>query len=88
MIAVEHYLRRVRDLLSSVAAILTHDEQAEVSYLVDHGEPAEALRTLAWIIVEEDKRVPAAALAAIKDLTAGLVDEKDLPDRLDDFAAR
>lgn len=87
MTMLDDYLHRVRSLLSSVATVLTAEQQEEVSHLIDHGEPAEALRALAWIVVEENKRIPVRAIGAIRELTAGLVDEQDLPENLNDFAA-
>ena len=87
MTKLDDYLHRVRGLLSSVASVLTVEEQDELSHLIDHGEPAEALRALAWIVVEENKRIPASAIAAIRELTSGLVDENDLPNKLSDFSA-
>jgi hypothetical protein len=83
MTSPELYLRRVRQLLFSVAEVLSVAEQAEVAHLVDHGEPAEGLRTLAWILVEENKRVPASVIAEIRALTLNWFSESDLPDNLE-----
>jgi hypothetical protein len=83
MTSLENYLLRVRNLLTSVSGVLTDAEQAEVSHLIDHDECGEALRTLAWIVVEENKRIPASAIAAIRELSQGLVAEGDLPETLD-----
>ena len=79
----ENYLLRVRGLLESLSAVLTAEEESEVRHLLDHGEPAEALRSLAWIVVDDGKRIPSSSIAAIRELTAGLVDAADLPDNLD-----
>lgn len=84
---LEDYLLRVRELVSSVASVLTTEERDEVAHLIDHGEPAEALRTLAWIIVEENKQIRSSVVSKIRELSAGLVDEADLPNDLDKFAA-
>ncbi|MGC4367989.1 hypothetical protein [Hydrogenophaga sp. R2] len=83
----EIYIVRVQRLLADLSLALTIDEQREVTHLADHGEPAEALRTLAWIVVDGDRRIPAEAIAAIRELTAGLIDESDLPDNLDSYAS-
>ena len=82
----EAYLHRVRGLVESVSVMLTDDEKRNVHHLIDHSEPAEGLMTLAWIIVEGRKRVPAATIASIRELTAGLVDPADLPADLDAHA--
>jgi hypothetical protein len=87
MMSLENYLLRVRQLLVSVSGVLTAAEQAEVSHLIDHDECGEALRTLAWIVVEENKRIPASAIAAIRELSQGLVAEDDFPENLDDYSS-
>jgi flagellar biosynthesis regulator FlbT len=81
------YLARVRALVSSASDRLTLAERQEVEHLVDHDEIGEALRTLAWIIVDEDKRVPSSVLSGIRELSAGLISAEDLPPRLDSHAA-
>ena len=86
MTSPETYLLRVRELLSSVSNILTVEEMREICYLVDHDEPAEALRSLAWIVVDGGKRVPASVIGAIRELTLNLIDKSDLPDDLDAHA--
>jgi hypothetical protein len=82
----EKYLAEVREVLKSAERVLTVAEIGEVEHLIDHGEPAEGLRSLAWIIVEEDKKVSAATISGIRELTAGLVDPEHLPPNLDRFA--
>jgi hypothetical protein len=81
------YLQRVEDLVASLASSLSEAEQRDVSHLIDHGEPTEGLRTLAWIIVEGNKRVPRSAIALIYELTSELIEREDLPRNLDDHAA-
>lgn len=87
MTTLEDYVNQVRQLLASVSPILTDTEQAEVSHLIDHDECGEALRALAWIVVEENKRIPASSIAAIRELSEGLIDETDLPPNLDSYAS-
>ncbi|NLS95807.1 MAG: hypothetical protein GXX96_27040 [Planctomycetaceae bacterium] len=70
-------------MLASVRSILSNQESAEVEHLIAHDECPEALRTLAWIIVEEGKRVPRETIEAIRQLSEGLIDEKHMPDDLD-----
>jgi hypothetical protein len=80
---LEDYLGRVRGLLISLANRLTRGEQKEVEHLIELGEPAEAMRELAWLIVEENKIVPAETIVALRALTSGLIEEKDMPAGLD-----
>lgn len=75
----ELFVGRVRGLLISMWGTLSPDESAEVQHLIDHDEVGEALRTLAWIIVEADKRISRDAYNAIRELSAGLVDDKHMP---------
>jgi hypothetical protein len=43
------------------------------------------MRSLAWIIVERRLKVPAATVAELRDLTAGLIEDEHMPPDLDDF---
>lgn len=83
MTALDDYLGRVRGLLISLADRLTPEECAEVEHLIAHGEPAEGLRTLAWIIVDERKTIPAEAMASLRELTAGMIEVDHMPPGLD-----
>ncbi len=87
MTSPENYLLRVREFLTSLSVVLTAEEQSEVWHLIDHGEPAEGLRTLAWIVVDGEKRLLRSEINSIRELTSGLVDESDFPTNLDAFAA-
>lgn len=87
MTSFEDYMHRVRLLLASLSGYLTDIEQEEISYLIDHDECGEALRTLAWIVVEENKRIPVPAIATIKELSVGLVADQDMPPDLDSHAS-
>jgi hypothetical protein len=82
---LEDYLGRVRSLLISLANRLTPGEQKNVEHLIEHGEPAEAMRDLAWIIVEGNKMVPAETIVALRALTSGLIEEKDMPTNLENY---
>jgi len=78
------YLGRVQQLLSSLSGHLTDAEVKEVQHLIDHGEPAEGMRALAWIIVEGRKRVPREAIITLKELASGFIEERHMPTGLDD----
>ena len=84
MSATDDYLGRVHALIWAVADSLSAGERDEVQHLIDHGEPTEGLRSLAWIIVDGDKHVPASVIASIRELSEGFVLATDLPPDLDD----
>ena len=83
MSTFDDYIGRCRGLVISLSEILSPDECAEVEHLIDHDEAPEAMRSLAWIIVEGDKRVPAEAVAAIRELSAGFVADEHMPAALE-----
>jgi hypothetical protein len=69
----EQYLQEVCDLIDSLRSILTEAEVAEVEHLVDHDEPVEGLRALAWIIHDEKKNVTANSVTSILRLIGDAV---------------
>ena len=79
MMTPEQYVYDVRQLIVKLRNALTDSEVAEVNHLVECGEPAEGLRTLAWIIFDEKKNVNNASIVAIITLMGDLVSEADLP---------
>ena len=74
------YHQQIQELLSLIRAQLTAAEIAEVHHLIDHGEPAEGLRALAWIIEEEKKQVPLSVKRSICGLTRGLIGDEHMPE--------
>ena len=54
--------------------------------LVERYDPEEGLRLVAWALWDAQVRVPAWVVAAIRDLTAGVVPRSELPADLDDLA--
>lgn len=82
---MEDYLRQVREVVHGCSQELNEYELAEAEHLIAHGEPAEGLRTLAWIISEKKVRVPARTIRAIRELTEGLLDPSHLPQDLDQY---
>lgn len=86
MSALDDYLGRVRATLWAAAEIVSAAGLAEAQRLVDHGEPAEGMCILAWVIVNEDVRVPAALIRDIRELSEELVPADELPASLDDHA--
>lgn len=75
----ELYLQEVRSLVDSMRDILSESEISEVEHLIDHDEPVEGLRTLAWIIHDEGKAVSANTVVTILRLIGGSLPEHHLP---------
>jgi hypothetical protein len=87
IVALQHrFRRRLHAVVARLDCVLTSEQRALVEHLIDHSEGGEAMLTLAGILVEGRKRVPASAIAEIRDLADGLVDEKDFPPDLDSCA--
>lgn len=85
MSAMDAYYGRVQATLWESAGWVSIERRAWAQHLIDHGEPAEGMRALAFAIVEEGTPVPRSLIVAIRDLSEGLVDEEDMPTNLDDF---
>ena len=68
---------RIRGPLTSLGSTLPREEASEVDELLAHAELGEALRSLAWLIVEEDKPVVMADLYDLESLATqmGMTDE-------------
>jgi hypothetical protein len=75
----EHYLGRVRGLVIALSDLVPRERAAEVDRLVDHGEPAEGLCSLAWALHNVSASVPAWAVHDICELTEGLVAPEHMP---------
>jgi hypothetical protein len=74
----------VRGLVIALGDTLTSNESAEVDELLDHAELGEALRTLAWLIVEEHKHIAAADIDEIRALAQRMGISDELPQTLDE----
>lgn len=75
----EEVLGRIRGLLIGMGSQLAPSESAEVVDLLDHAELGEGLRTLAWIVVDESKRLTFAEMAEFRDLAIRMDIVKELP---------
>jgi hypothetical protein len=75
----EEYLGRVRATAWRAAAFLPVEQLDEVHRLIDCGEPAEGLCSLAWAIVNDQALVPRDLIDAIYEHTAELIDEEFMP---------
>ena len=83
MSAQEDYLQRLRHVLTQVEPALSAEEHADIRRLVDHDEGGEAMLTLAWILVDGGRRVPATTIRDIRELAEGLIEPSDFPPNLD-----
>ena len=86
MMTPEEYLGRVRATVWRAADYLPGERLEEVHRLIDHGEPAEGLCSLAWVIVSEQVHVPASIIEAIYEYTTELIDDEFMPPDLNDYA--
>jgi hypothetical protein len=75
----EAYLQRVNSLVASLSDVLSASERAEVNHLILHGEPAEGVLSLAWIIHKGGKRVSKKVVLDIFVLTEGLILKEHFP---------
>ena len=82
---MEDYLGRVRVIVWRAAEYVSDEGIAEVRRLVDHGEPAEGMCSLAWAIVREDVRVPPDLVHGIRMHAADLVDDEFMPENLEAY---
>ncbi|MGL5829079.1 MAG: hypothetical protein ACRC0L_05860 [Angustibacter sp.] len=78
----DELLGRIRGLLISLGATLSSEESSEVDELLDHAELGEALRSLAWLIVEEGKRVARSDVREIESLASRMDISGELPEAL------
>lgn len=74
------YLRKIDSVLLALCEQLGADEVAEVRHLIEHGEPAEGLCTLAWIIHKNQTPVSTDMRRTIAELASGLVEEAHMPE--------
>lgn len=84
----EEWLGRVKGLIISIEdqGLLPSSECSEAAHLVEHGEPGEGLRHLAWVIVDEGTKVPAEVIDTIETLSKYIVLPEDMPPNLRDHA--
>lgn len=84
MSSLDDYLGRVKAAVLLASNYVSTSGLAEAKRLVDHGEPAEGMCILAWVIVNEDVHVPASLIRDIRALSEELVSADELPPDLDE----
>lgn len=83
---LDEYLGKVQATVWLASDFVSAPGLAEAQRLVDHGEPAEGMCALAWVIVNENARVPAGVIRDIRTLSEELVPAEELPATLDEHA--
>ena len=86
MSEAEDYLGRVEATAWSAAGWVSKEGLERVQHLIDHGEPAEGMRSLAWAIVQEEAVVPMSLIRAIRRYSEELVPSEFMPENLDSHA--
>lgn len=87
MSALDEFAGLLRGLVISLAEDLEPSEAGLVMHLIDHDEGGEALLSLAWVIVENDRTVAQSTIASLRSLAEALGVQDDLPAGLDRHAA-
>ncbi len=63
--------------------VLSAETLNQAQHLMDHGEPSTGVEYLAWGVVQEERRVPVAVIAEMREL---VFDEDQLPPDLHAYA--
>jgi hypothetical protein len=76
---MEDYLGRVHGLRIAAGDLLPAEALTDVDSLIEHGEPAEGVCSLAWALHNADVASPPWVNEAILDLTNELIDPAHMP---------
>ncbi|WP_367991721.1 hypothetical protein [Nocardioides eburneus] len=87
MSAVDIYIKNVIATLDLAKKYLPVEELLEAERLVDHGEPAEGMCSIAWAISNVGVMVPRELIDRVRAYSSELVEEEFMPPDLDSFAA-
>jgi predicted translin family RNA/ssDNA-binding protein len=82
----QNTLGQVREVVRSCDQVLTLAELSEIEHFCYHNEYAEAVLTLANIIVEKKAMVPRRTIVGMREFLEGFAEAEFLPENLDDFA--
>jgi hypothetical protein len=77
--ALDDFAARLRGLVISVADALSPDEAGLVMHLIDHDEGGEAMLSLAWIAVENERSLSDEAVQSVVRFAIDLGVADDLP---------
>ena len=78
---MDAYLRRCHDFFDEVRGLVPDLDLRDAESLLQHGEPAEGVSNLAWALASSNKEVPPHLGQTIRELTAELIPEDELPDQ-------
>lgn len=73
---------RLRGVVISLGDVLSSEEATDVEEFIEHAEFGEALRSLAWIIVETNKQIAASDLTEIEALARLMEITEEMPNGL------
>jgi hypothetical protein len=73
------YLLECLAFFEEVRGMVPAIDLADARSLLDHGEPAEGVSILAWVLTQNGVTTTAEMAAKVRRLTAELIDRQDLP---------
>ncbi len=82
--AMHAYLLECLAFFEEVRGMVPAIDLADARSLLDHGEPAEGVSILAWVLAREDVPITEEMAAKVRRLTAGLIGPEDLPTQFRD----
>ena len=85
--AMERWLGKMRGVLIALTDFVPSEALTVPSRLIDHGEAADGLVEMAWVITNHDVRVRSWIIEAIYKLGGQINDPDHLPPNLRDFAS-
>lgn len=77
--AMNAYLLECLAFFDEVQSLVPAIQLADARSLLDHGEPAEGVAILAWVLDQQGVPVTTGIAATVRRLTVELIDPKDLP---------
>ena len=81
--AMERYLEAVLETVAKFDGRASDRGLGEARHLIEHGEPAEGLLTLAWVLHDERIQPTIEETSQLLALTDGLIDPGHLPPGID-----
>ena len=83
MNGLERYFNDCLDLVNELTPRLPPEDIALADHFIQHGEPAEGIRVLAFSITENGVRISSRTLDLMKGYMDGFIDPAHLPPDLD-----
>lgn len=73
------YLLECLAFFEDVRGMVPAIDLADARSLLDHGEPAEGVSILAWVLAQQGVEITSEMATTVRRLTADLIDPQDLP---------